>query len=99
LQEVPRPVPLASAQGMADQSRTPHRSSPDDHEGGDRPMTVSIPLVLIAGALVYLAWRYMGLRIWQAIVCLLFGFLLAATTAGPEIHSLITGFIQWLTKS
>jgi hypothetical protein len=99
LQEVPRPVPLASAQGMADQSRTPHRSSRDDHEGGDQPMTVSIPLVLIAGAIVYLAWRYMGLRIWQAIVCLLFGFLLAATTAGPEIHNLITGFIQWLTKS
>jgi hypothetical protein len=62
-------------------------------------MTVSIPLVLIAGALVYLAWRYMGLRIWQAIVCLLFGFLLAATAAGPETPSLITGFIQWLTKS
>jgi hypothetical protein len=62
-------------------------------------MTVSIPLVLIAGALVYLAWRYVGLKIWQAIICLLFGFLLAATTAGPEIHSLITGIIQWLTKS
>ena len=62
-------------------------------------MTVSIPLVLIAGALVYLAWRYMGLKIWQAILCLLFGFLLAATTAGPEIHSIITDFIQWLTKS
>jgi hypothetical protein len=62
-------------------------------------MTVSIPLVVIAGALVYLAWRYMGLKIWQAIVCLLFGFLLAATTAGPEIHSFITGVIQWLTKS
>jgi hypothetical protein len=62
-------------------------------------MTVSIPLVVIAGALVYLAWRYMGLKVWQAIVCLLFGFLLAATTAGPEIHSLITGIIQWLAKS
>jgi hypothetical protein len=35
----------------------------------------------------------------EAVVCLLFGFLLAATTAGPDIHSLITGFIQWLTKS
>jgi hypothetical protein len=62
-------------------------------------MTVSIPLVVIAGVLVYLAWRFMGLKIWQAIVCLLFGFLLAATTAGPEIHSLIAGIIQWLTKS
>jgi hypothetical protein len=61
-------------------------------------MTVSIPLVAIAGVIVYLAWRYMGLKVWQAIVCLLFGFLLAATTAGPQIHTLITGLVQWLTK-
>jgi hypothetical protein len=61
-------------------------------------MTVSIPLVALIGAAVYLAWRYMGLRIWQAILCLIFGFLLAATTAAPEIHSLITGLVQWLTK-
>ena len=61
-------------------------------------MTVSIPLVALAGIAVYLAWRFMGLRIWQAILCLLFGFLLAATTAAPEIHTLITGLVQWLTK-
>ena len=61
-------------------------------------MTVSIPLVALVGVGVYLAWRYMGLRIWQAILCLIFGFLLAATTAAPEMHSLITGLVQWLTK-
>ncbi len=61
-------------------------------------MTISIPLVVIAGVLVYLAWRYMGLKIWQAIVCLIFGFLLAATTAAPEIRDLLTGIVQWLTK-
>lgn len=61
-------------------------------------MTVSIPLVLIAAAIVYLAWRYMGLKVWHAIVCLLFGFLLAATVAGPEIHNFIVEFVQWLTK-
>jgi len=61
-------------------------------------MTVSIPLVVLAGIAVYLAWRFMGLRIWQAILCLLFGFLLAATAAAPEIRNLITGLIQWLTK-
>jgi hypothetical protein len=61
-------------------------------------MTVSIPLVALAGVAVYLAWRFMGLRIWQAILCLIFGFLLAATTAAPEIHTLITGLVQWLTK-
>jgi hypothetical protein len=61
-------------------------------------MTVSIPLVVLAGAGVYLAWRFMGLRIWQAILCLIFGFLLSATTAGPEIHNFINGLAQWLTR-
>ena len=61
-------------------------------------MNVSIPLVALVGAAVYLAWRYMALRIWQAILCLIFGFLLAATSAAPEIHNLITGLVQWLTK-
>jgi hypothetical protein len=61
-------------------------------------MTVGIPLVVIVGAIVYIAWRYMGLRVWQAIACLILGFLLAATTAGPEIRQLITGITHWLTK-
>jgi hypothetical protein len=61
-------------------------------------MTVSIPLVFIAGVIVWLAYRYMGLRVWQAIVCLIFGFLLAATTAAPQIRDLLTGLTQWLTK-
>lgn len=61
-------------------------------------MNVSIPLVALIGVAVFLAWRFMGLRVWQAILCLIFGFLLAATTAAPEIHNLITGLTQWLTK-
>jgi len=61
-------------------------------------MTVTIPLVFIAGVIVWLAYRYMGLRVWQAIVCLIFGFLLAATTAAPEIRDLLAGLTQWLTK-
>ena len=61
-------------------------------------MTVTVPLVFIAGAIVWLAYRYMGLRVWQAIVCLIFGFLLAATTAAPDIRDLLTGLAQWLTK-
>jgi hypothetical protein len=61
-------------------------------------MTVTMPLVLIVGLVVFIAYRFMGLRVWQAIVCLIFGFLLAATTAAPEMHSLITGFVQWIAK-
>ena len=62
-----------------------------------RLMTVSIPLVLIVGAVVFAAWRYMGLKAWQAVVCLLFGFLLAATTAAPSIQRLVTGLIQLIS--
>jgi hypothetical protein len=61
-------------------------------------MTVSIPLVAIAGLIVYLAYRYMGLRIWHAVACLILGFLLAATAAAPEIRNLLDGLIQWLQR-
>ncbi|HUY45386.1 MAG TPA: hypothetical protein VMV92_06630 [Streptosporangiaceae bacterium] len=62
-------------------------------------MTISIPLVLILGAFVYVAWRYMGLRAWRVILCLLFGFFLAATAAAPQIRSLVAAIVQWLTSS
>jgi hypothetical protein len=61
-------------------------------------MTVAIPLVLIFGILVYVAYRYMGLRMWHAIAALILGFLLATTSAAPEIHSLLTSLNQWLNK-
>jgi hypothetical protein len=61
-------------------------------------MTVTVPLVLIVAAIIWVAYRYMGLRVWQAVLCLIFGFLLAATTAAPEIRSLITAIVQWLAK-
>ncbi len=61
-------------------------------------MTVSVPLVVIFGILVFVAYRYMGLRAWHAIVVLIFGFLLAATTAAPEIHSLLSSLVNWLNK-
>lgn len=59
-------------------------------------MTVSIPLVAIVGLVVFVAYRYMGLRAWQAVLCLLAGFLLAATTAAPEIRSAIIAVVHWL---
>jgi hypothetical protein len=71
----------------------------EQQEEGEITVIVSIPLVAILGAFVLVAYRYMGLRVWQAILCLLFGFLLAATTAGPGISHLLTGLVQWLTGS
>jgi hypothetical protein len=65
-------------------------------KGGD-DVTVSIPLVVVLGAVLWLAWRYMGLRTWQAILCLLLGFLLAATTAAPSIRHIVHGIVRALT--
>jgi hypothetical protein len=60
---------------------------------------ISIPLVAILGLGVFVVYRYMGLKVWQAVLCLLFGFLLAATTAAPEIRSLMAAVVQWLGGS
>jgi hypothetical protein len=62
-------------------------------------LTISIPLVVILGAVAFVAWRYMGLKVWQAALCLLFGFFLAATTIAPGITHLVTALVQWLTGS
>jgi hypothetical protein len=60
-------------------------------------LTVTIPLVVLVAALALVAWRYMGLRMWQLILCLLLGFLLAATSAAPEINNLVTGIVHAIT--
>jgi len=68
-------------------------------KGGEKKLTVSVPLVAILGAVVFVTCRYMGMRVWQAILCLLFGFFIAATTAAPEIRNLVTAIVQGLTSS
>ncbi|GAA1544473.1 hypothetical protein GCM10009678_28940 [Actinomadura kijaniata] len=61
-------------------------------------MTVSVPLVVILGAIVLIAWRYMGLRAWHILVCLLFGFFLAATSVAPEIRHLVAAVVGYLSS-
>jgi len=85
--------PLVPAQGVA----FPQQPSPQPSRKEVISDECINPARRTAGIAVYLAWRFMGLRIWQAILCLIFGFLLAATTAAPEIHNLIIGLVQWLT--
>lgn len=62
-------------------------------------MMVSVPLVVILGLLVFIAWRFMGLRVWMAMVCLLFGFFLAATSVAPGIRRLVAAVVQALSGS
>ena len=53
-------------------------------------MTVSVPVLTLMAIVVYVAYRHMGLRVWHALACLVFGFLLASTNAAPEITSVLT---------
>jgi hypothetical protein len=62
-------------------------------------LVITVPLVAVIGAVIFVAWRYMGLRVWQVVVCLVFGFLLAATTAAPTIRHLITVIVRQVTHS
>jgi hypothetical protein len=48
-------------------------------------VTISIPLVAILGVVVLVAGRYPELTAGRALVCLLAGFLLAATSAAPLV--------------
>jgi hypothetical protein len=61
-------------------------------------MYLSIPLLVLAGIGIYLGWRFTGLRIWQITLCVLFGFLLAATSAAPEINNFLNSLVHWATK-
>jgi hypothetical protein len=60
-------------------------------------VTITIPLVVLVAVLAWAAWRFMGLGMWQLILCLVLGFLLAATSAAPEINNVITSIVRALT--
>ena len=59
-------------------------------------MTISIPLIALIALVVYIAYRHLGLRAWHAIVCMILGFLLAATSAAPQINNILTEIVRWL---
>ena len=95
---MPGSLPLAAPQVPPDLE--PHKASHGRAAAKEvRAVTVSIPLVVILAAIAFVAWRYMGLRVWQAILCILLGFFVAATTAAPEIRQLVTAIVQWLTSA
>ncbi|MER5596832.1 hypothetical protein [Streptomyces sp. NPDC002265] len=50
-------------------------------------MTVSLPLVLVLGLVAWAAIKFLGVRVWIAVVIALFGFLLSRTFLAPAIDS------------
>ena len=61
-------------------------------------MVVSLSLVLLLGVFVYLIWRYARLPLWQIVLCALFGFYLASSSAGPNIAHAVQAFALFLSQ-
>ena len=51
------------------------------------PVNVSLPLVVVLGLIAWAAIKFLGVRIWVAVVIALFGFCLAHTFLAPAIDS------------
>ena len=60
-------------------------------------MVISLSLVLVLGVMVWLLYRYAGLKVWHGVICVLFGFFLATTSFAPEIRTTVTAIIHALT--
>ncbi|MFD9024346.1 hypothetical protein [Streptomyces parvulus] len=50
-------------------------------------MTVSLPLVFVLGVIAWAAIKFLGVRLWVAVVIALFGFWLSHTILAPTIES------------
>jgi uncharacterized membrane protein len=59
-------------------------------------LTVTLSVTLLMGAGVFVLCRYVGLRIWHAAVCAMFGFYLASSSLAPDIANVMTSLFQLL---
>ena len=59
-------------------------------------MTISISVALRMGVAVVGLCRYVGLRVWHAAVCIMFGFYLASSSLAPDIANVMTSLFRLL---
>lgn len=87
----PQPARLHAAASPRTTTAAPPPSSPPvptaapSAEGA--PVTVSLPLVFVLGVIAWAAIKFLGVRLWVAVVIALFGFWLSHTFLAPAIES------------
>jgi hypothetical protein len=60
-------------------------------------LAISLSLVVILAAGVAFLVRYMGLRVWHALICAAFGFVLASTSVAPQISQTLDTIARTLS--
>ncbi|WP_424893283.1 hypothetical protein [Streptomyces sp. XH2] len=61
-------------------------------------MAVSVSAVFLLGIVVFVLIRSGSVRIWPALACAGFGFLLASTGVAPTIRDAISTVAGWIAS-
>ena len=56
-------------------------------------MAITISIVLIFGVAAGVLYRYGGMKLWHALVCIAFGFFLATSSIAPTIRNVVTSIV------
>ncbi|MEU6236320.1 hypothetical protein [Kitasatospora sp. NPDC047058] len=56
----------------------------------------TVSIVIILALLAAAAVKFGGMKIWQLILGVALGYVLAGTAAGPWIGNFIQGFFNWV---
>jgi hypothetical protein len=59
-------------------------------------LTVTVSLVLVLGIAVFVLCKFTGLRVWQAAICVLLGFVLASSSLAPDISQVLNELLRKL---
>jgi hypothetical protein len=60
-------------------------------------VAISISLAVLLAAVAWCLWKYAGLKAWHAVVCILLGYYLGATSVGPFLRQAGTGLAQLIS--
>lgn len=60
-------------------------------------VAISISLAVLLAAATWCLWKYAGLKAWHAAVCILLGYYLGATSAGPFLRQAGTALAQLIS--
>jgi hypothetical protein len=60
-------------------------------------LAISISLIALLAVAVWALYKFASLKLWQGLVCILFGFYLASSSVAPEIQTTVTSIIHALT--
>jgi hypothetical protein len=57
-------------------------------------MAITVSLVLVFAVAAWVLYRYGGMKLWHALMCIAFGFYLATSSFAPVIRNVVTSIFS-----